>query len=792
MIKKQFAFLGLAVLAGLSLASCGGDEENTSKPTNEPTEPSSDVTPTETPTVDPSVEPSVEPTPVPTLDYDQEIVKASGDVDVYVNYQAKQGISLIAASYYNKAEDVTYTKGDLLPTWKCFAEKVGVTIRDASTYGDSKDDDAYTTVSGNGYKDDIDQTRNIDLFYNTTKNINKMGNNGDAVDLTKYLDKMPNFKAYLDKYPSVKKTIMSGEAMYYPPYMDGFNDIEKMHVMDTDMVAKVLDANPNNMDTVVSGKGGAANTVQGTGYYKPFMDPSYNYPEKETEIAIVNADGEADTITVKQTTNIILQQNNLLANGCTGKELAKQFQDYLNVAYADAIDNGVYDNLSEIFTGQSAAYNTDELIALMRVIKANPKTISGDETVEVETLFPRGQANNRVDNILDFASIWGVQGLVGEKDNLYFAFDGTLNDAHTTEGTWDALDYLQAIYNEGLILTDFYKKDQGKGTAYVDRYWGKKTEMGYGFMVYDYCASTCASNDIVNGIGTKAEARVEAAQGMKITGLMPVIHPVSWWGFTNDWSVDQALNNHNGKVLARFTEDNRALKSNYWCIPTNTDNLDGALALMDLMFTEEGLNVQDYGPDNGKYWTPGYVNGVEGVVPVISDALKEMIGSSGTDFWSFYRGYIGSTHGIGHERSKSIDIQASNYWAQEGLGYVKKAIATGVVNLALIDKVAGQYTYDTSVPTAGYPTLATEVTNSYEFLTDFFSATKCGDTATGWVKYVTASVGTDLTNETMGTAAATGAYTLAQAKAQMSVKNDAYLKLYARALDESCVPSYLK
>lgn len=784
MKKKQFAFLGLAVLAGLSLASCGGDEEKeTSTPTNDPTaEPSVDVTPTptptETPSVDPSVEPSVDPTPTPTPEMS---AGENGMLDIHVNYQAKQGISLIADTYYNEVEDKTYVKGDLLPTWKCFAEKVGVGIRDASTYGQKTDDDTYTTVSGNSFKDDKTQSQNIDLYYSTTKNINKMGNAGNAVDLTKHLDKMPNFKAYLDKYPSVKKTIMSGDAIYYTPYMDGFNDIEKMHVMDTDMVKKVLDADTE--DTIMSGVGGAANTVQAP-KYEPFMDMFYNYPEAETKIDVVK-DGAVAQITVAQTDNIILQQNESLNAGVSGKDLAKQFQDYLKVAYAAPLADGTYTNLSDIFIGQSAAYNTDELIALMRVIKANPKTISGDENTEVETLFPRGKAHNRVDNILDFASIWGVQGLTGEKDNLYFDYNAKLQDAHTTQGTWDALDYLRAIYAEGLILTDFYKKDDAKNTAYLNYYWKKTTGVGYGFMVYDYCASTCAANDIYNGVGTAAADRAEGAQQMSITGIQPVIHPVSWWGYTADWSVDQSLNDTTGKVLMRYTEDNRALKSNSWCIPSNTDNLDGALKMMDYMFSEEGLRIQDYGPDNGLYWTMGELAGV-GQAPIISDTVKKMIGSSGTDFWSFYRGYVGSTHGIGHERSKSIDIQATNVHAQDGLANLKAAIALGVVNLALIDKVApvdgvAQYSFDTSVPTAGYPSLSADVTNSYEFLTDFFSSTKMADTASGWVAYVvSAEEITDATN--MGTAKNTGAYTLGQVKAQISVKNEAYLKAYANAI----------
>ena len=110
------------------------------------------------------------------------------------------------------------------------------------------------------------------------------------------------------------------------------------------------------------------------------------------------------------------------------------------------------------FRIKEACYNVDELIALMRVIKANPKLISGDANKEIVTFFVRGQADNRVNTINQMAQLWGVQGVSSAQQKLYFDANGKLHDAQTTIGTYEALEYISQMYEEGLIQQEFWAK----------------------------------------------------------------------------------------------------------------------------------------------------------------------------------------------------------------------------------------------------------------------------------------------------------------------------------------------
>ena len=92
----------------------------------------------------------------------------------------------------------------------------------------------------------------------------------------------------------------------------------------------------------------------------------------------------------------------------------------------------------------------------MRVVKANPELLTGDATAEIEIMVPRQAANNRVENIADFMEAFGIMGLDAETEMLYYGPDGKIHDAASTKATYQALDCLNALYAEGLLLNQFY------------------------------------------------------------------------------------------------------------------------------------------------------------------------------------------------------------------------------------------------------------------------------------------------------------------------------------------------
>ena len=724
-------------------------------------------------------------------------------LDIHLNYSGKQGISLRDTSFNNEVEGVNYVKGDLLPVWKAYAEKMGVTFRDAASYGQDSDNTTYQAIQALGYKSETSAVQNIDLFYNSTANIEKAGGLGEVEDLTPYIEagKMPNFKKFLDANPTIKKTITKGGKIYYTPYFDGYQAIERMFVMDTAMVKKVLDedTDANAKDTATNQ--GTTTTVgiratKAGGRYMPFINDDYNYPDATTTVKI-SKNGVASDFTLNQTTNIIKQQNEAMEAGtASGQLLRKQLRDYVKavVGEANVGEGKTYAHLSDFYVSEQAAYNTDDLIALMRVIKASSELITGDADKEIQIMIPRGQANNRVDNIADLIKAFGIAGMDGEKDMLYYDADGHLNDAASTKQSYQAYEILAQLYAEGLILTDFNIKADANGTLYLNKYFGHTTDNpGYGFMMYDYSASTCAMNTKKDGVGTDNSKRKGDFKDQDYKGMMPVLSPLTYWATEKGWNAYTAdIDDFSKKTLVRYEESNRALKSNSWCVPSTADNKEKAVELMDYLFSAEGKLTNDFGPK--KYWKDEKIDGFSyagETTPQFSDTFKKMISSSSTDFWSFLRGYLGATHGIGYVRSATINYLATNKYAQEGTANIENSIASAA---SVLCKVDNTIKWATSVPTAGYPSVGTEAQEKYAAVTAFWASDKCSDDELGWVKFIKNAFVTGKTFDNTTVLGKAGNaktnYTMAEVQAQIEQRAKVYL--FAMANAYNAAPDYSK
>ena len=718
---------------------------------------------------------------------EQVQVAKNGKLNIYLNYNGTNGVSYIKTEpFANTVDGMTYTQGALLPTWKAFAENLQVDIVDVAEYSTTKDNDTYDAVVAKNFVGKNGEA--IDLFYNSVANMKKMASAGNAVDLMDYLKagKMPHFAKYLSDNPEVLDMCAiydkdGNPHIYYTPYFDGYQQIERMFIMDTEMVERLLDTASVGDDTAAIGEGKLAGA-----YYKPYMDSEKNYKDAVTLVQSVNDKDELVTVEVQQTTNIIKQQNELLATaGTTGKQLVEQFQAYLKAAYPSYSGK-----LSEVFTGVKAVYNPDDLVALLRVVRANPATATGVATcTEVTTIFPRGEAANRMENMYDFAAIWGLNGVDSESNNLFFDGAGKLNVLGGMQASYDALVLLNQLYNEGLIQKNFHEQGTKKGTYYLDKYFKNTSEgSGAGFMLYDYCASTTVGNKVdANGVGTKTEQRKGVYAGKDRTGIRPVLAPVTYWNTSyeaknTDKLVDangQAVNRDN-KTLARFSDSNRALKSNSWCIPTAATHKEAAVKMMDYLYSAEGSYINDFGPAayQGEY-SNDVIYGEW--VPTLGAPLIAMYLQSGTDFWSFMREYIGSTNGIGSIRSDALDMQVTNQYAAKGLKNVQKAVKLGIMTLATC-KTAENYGWNACVPTNWQVSENADAKNSYKKVTDFWNASSTG--ATGWKAVVIAPITADLNAVTVNEGVK-----YADVVAEMDTYNKNYLSVWANSIN--CAPSWL-
>ena len=774
MKKKTLALLGASALAVLTLTAC-------------PAKPSQKTDTTNTGTA-----------PVTTGDGDSTTSTTSyapldaSALQIAVNYQGKQGISAREA-FNNPVENRNYAVNDILPVWTEFSKKIGGTkLTDVSDYSKKNDADNGAGIQTNKYKAGNNY---VDIFTTTTANINSFAQKGEIEDLGEHLDEMPNFKAFLEANPTIAASIEnpSDGGIYYTPYFDGFNKIERMFLMDTEMIRTLLDSADDAGDTTASGTGAAANTLQAA-KFTPFIDANKNYPDATTTVK-VSKNAVATDMTIAQTDNIIKQQNELLAAGTTGKALLAQFKAYLTQAFGANVGEGkTYSKLSEIFTSESAAYNTDEMVALMRVVKANPGLLTGDDTAEIEIMVPRQAANNRVENIADFMEAFGIMGLDAETEMLYYGPDGKIHDAAATKATYQALDCLNALYAEGLLLNQFYlNTDSGINGNYLQVYFGhteqtKAGKDGYGFMMYDYSASTTAMDTKdADGIGTGDDTRVGAYKDKSVTGFTPVLPPLTYWATGEEWKASDDITSRAGKSLIRYSDSNRALKNASWCIPATSDNKAQAIKLLDLLFSAEGVRINDFGPSS--YWQDELGTYAGEPTPLFSNDLKSWISNSSKDFWSFMRAYLGATHGIGYVRSASINYQATNQYGKIGTLNIENAISSGAVALATVD--TNKFAWDQSVPTAGYGTVSTDNAKLYNAVAAFWSADKCKADAAGWTQYVTTAV---TPTTVLGKTADTKVdYTFADVQTQ-AADGRLYVYLYEKVngLNPSLVPAEAK
>ncbi len=808
MKRKSIALLGIAAFAGVALAGCAGGSGN-----------NSGTGTTSTSTVDPNIVEDEALTKVADKYYTgagneagkavwspktyAEVssaynVDSTKDINLWIVYNKKYGCVYNEKNpFTNPVDGLTYTKGsnNVLPSWKTFATNLGIKgIVQAGKLDGTSDDkavyDLFTAAYKDGkYQDEAGNT--VDLFYNTTSNLNELGDSNRLVDLSTKLDKMPAFKKFLDDNPSVKEEVTHNGKIFYTPYMDGFQAIERHFVMDTTHVETLLDEEiGTGLGQLVAGAAAPADSkgLKGAPKAQAFIgsDGENNY-DKDMEISIVNPkDNTKKNVTVKKTTNILKLQNQLLATtdgSCTGKALIEQFKTYARAAYGDIIDTYYDGKISKMFTSVGACYNADDLVALLRIFKANPDVLYDSATayVEVVPVFPRGQADNRVENILNFgATLYGVQGRGSEYDHLFFGADGMIHDFDTATASFDMLDKLHDLYQEGLIQANFWAGSGGSDG--LNKFFAHKFKQSetanstFGLLEYDYLATQSFGNDMSNALGTKTSDRQTVKVGdqtidfknIPTQGIKGILSPLTYVA-TEEYNWLRKLDSNKGKTLTRYYEENRAVKNTSWAIPTSSDNIDSALALMDYMFTKEGWEIQNFGPSD--YWEYGKIFGDD--VPVLKESTLKMVSDNNLDFWSFFRGYMGATQGIGHYRPAHLDYQATNDYAKQSYTDLVKACDLGVQMTSRSVPVTNA-NWHSSMVMSNFSTLDVNISNQYIGVTDFWKQKGKADkngAMNGWVAIVVEGKDSTTKFEANGKQ-----YDLAAVKYERVTKNQTYLQ----------------
>lgn len=547
------------------------------------------------------------PAPAAELDLSENIA-------LKINYAAgnkSRTITYNQESPLNLPDGTNVTAGMLKPVWSHLQQVLNVTITDVTTQ-DQKATEMIDTASttnfaeanifgGNSIADDL-------MYY---------GTEGKFVNLSQMMDQgyLPNFQNYLDENPDVRRAITAYDGnIYHIPYIAELNNFARSFCARQSWVVMLLDVNNAPYDTA----------TELTCHYKGFYaGANARYGANGGSVSPM----EGVTITKKTDQNIVELQNALSVKN--GETLTKTFIQYIK-------DNYDYASPSELFLGEKAAYDIDELVALMRCIKANPGYLTDGRADTVWPMFTR-QSSYREDLLRLSTYFDGVKAHSADSYTArwYIDADNNVQYTYSTEGMYNVLCYLSDMEAEGLIYSDCY--DLTNKTNFRSTLWGTDSSdaPSFGFITFDWQASSTA--DSLNS---------------DVVVILPPVAKV------------------NG-VWQYYIDNGRAIKPDGWAISaagcTDEKTLRRACALFDYFFTEEGSTLQNYGlpmnlEENGSYQGPdgtSYPKFNQWMVDTCNAVAKG-------DLSTFLRDWMGSLIPIGYQKDIGFEYQYTSERGFEG------------------------------------------------------------------------------------------------------------------------------
>ncbi|MDF2698617.1 MAG: hypothetical protein K0Q49_173 [Haloplasmataceae bacterium] len=488
----------------------------------------------------------------------------------------------------------TFVQGDLKPVWQYISEELNIDFEDVTIQDQSgaeminfsattqfTDADIY---GGNSIGDEL-------MAY---------GAQGYFVNLNEHLNSMPNFKAYLDEYPSVKKAITAYDGgIYHIPYVAEIDNFARMYEVRESWVKTLLDSPLSGLET---------ETAQITTAFQPYWIGS-------------NA---------RNIQNVIQLQNTAATGGLLTRNVAlTKLVDYIKVTYPTFASQP-----SKLFLGAEAKYDIDELVALWRVIRLSPNTLSKLETgtanpeAVIAPYFVR-QSSYR-EELFRLANYFNGQRVHGSDSygsRFYLDNEGELQFSYAEDSFLQILDSFKAMYSEGLIHQEF--ADKSNKTNFRMDFYGKDTVVShklFGFMTFDFTASTTGIKDQTD-----------------VTAILPPVSKIN-----------------GGNEFVHYIENTRVIKPDGWSISKTTTgkDLDDALRLFDYMFSEEGNVVQNYGvpaniDQNEQFTAPDGTKHPKLNAWFLEQATEHSSGDAST----FVRDYIGGNMPIGYSKEIGFEYQ---------------------------------------------------------------------------------------------------------------------------------------
>jgi hypothetical protein len=484
----------------------------------------------------------------------------------------------------------TVSQGDLKPTWQFISQQIGIGIEDVAVQ-DQKASEMIDIAAATGFDNAVIYGGN-----SIAEDLMNYGAEGYFINLLDYLDEMPAVKVFLDENPSVAKAVTAYDGgIYHLPYLAEIDNYARVFFCRADWVTSLLD--------------------------------STDALESEDSTLNVAYDGYWD----KKTANVIALQNGAASAGVLDRNTALEtLVDYIN-------ENYDYANPSELYLGEDAMYDIDELVALWRVVKLSPNTLSKVTTgavvpnTEISPYFVRKTSyRDEVLKLMNYMDGERVHGSDSYKARFYDDGNNNLVYSYAAEGFLSKLHYIKAMYSEGLFHSEFadvsLKDIIRKSMFFSDEIEGQRQ---FGFMTYDWIVSSTAGSD-------------------KVVGVLPPVTTLSKAGINE---------------FVHYVENTRAIKPDGWAISAvaSEEEKHAALVLFNYLFTEEGHNAQIYSIPSTRVADESFIGPDGKAYPKFSqwlfDAAREY---KDNDLGGFMRDFMGSLLPIGYQKEMGMELQYTN------------------------------------------------------------------------------------------------------------------------------------
>lgn len=546
------------------------------------------------------------------------------------------------------------SQNTLKPAWAALEEQLKVSFTDL--YQGTEASKQISTI-----KDTTDGLAGVTLLTASASTISaEAAGNADAfVDLSKYIDHMPNFNAFINAPENavIKLSLINNYrtgAIYMAPYFDGNDDIEKFVLLRKDLVETLLDgksgetlstgtfadqASAKNSATAKPGPTGDQTVTGGQHSIESFMGKTGSWtvdttdPSKLTGTPDVgtNKDEVSDT---KATVKVKIDYDKALADAkdtATEGAIGKILSGISGVAAEDIsgqTSGNIVDIMNLAIDKTTGAVTGGQLLQILR------RYIDVAYTTEAGASF-YATANSglkRSDVFNSASAAWDVD-LYAALGRVFVTCTSMLGSEvkdssltylvagreYTTQRTTDVASLagelygvrgLESRYNysyidkDGKVVDARANEDFFDAVAKINAFAKEGLFNTANNVVKDKLSSSSADNTGIQTLSIHDYVQTQTSAygfGSGTYNFAPVLTPVSVWDEDCNAETSATGRTDGREKIMRFTESWRGVKDGGFVISKanvagDENKLNAALALIDYFFSVDGQILMTYGP----------------------------------------------------------------------------------------------------------------------------------------------------------------------------------------------------